>query len=185
MPDGTNATPRTFTEGEAYALVDQAVGRETAALVTEREDLQAQLAAKDSALEVMETEKNAALQRAEKAEADFEAFKTDLAEKAAREAKRGERIAALKEANPFLEATEDRANRIVAMSEEDFNAYLADMRELASRAGNAETAKAGELPHQSAAFASTTDHTDGAKPPSVLGLLTARGQLTQRTLQEA
>lgn len=183
MADEPN-TPRTFTEGEAYALVDQAVTRETAAAKTEIEGLQSANAELSTKVDVLETEKAAAISRAEAAEQAHADYKAEIEQAAAREAKRDERKRQVAEANPALdlsdsEAGKARLERIVAMDDEVFEGYLGDMREAASAAGvvTPPPATPGAPPRESAAFTPTPTATGDEKKASVASLSAARRNL--------
>lgn len=119
---------RTFTEGEAYALVAQAEERATAEANTSITTLTAEKTELETKLDVAETAKTAAEDRATAAEKALEDYKTEVETTKAAEAKRAERTAKITEVAPKLELTEDRANRIVAMSDEGFDAYIEDIR---------------------------------------------------------
>lgn len=165
---------RTFTEGEAYALVDQAVARETAEATGKIEELTAANAALGTQVDTLETEKAAALSRAEAAEQALADYKTAIENEKAREAKRGERLSQVAEVNPVLDLKdENRVARIVAMGDEEFTGYLADMREVASASPTTPPpANAGDPPRQSAGFTPTP--TDDDKPKaSVAGVIGA------------
>lgn len=183
-------TGRTFTEGETYSLVESAVARETAEAKAANEELTQRLTA-------AETERDAALARATAAEADAAKAKTDhdefVAEQErvkAQEAKRTERLDALKAAAPMLEVSTERADRIVAMSDEDFAEHVAMLKETASlippetdeqkaereKAAQAEADK-GKLPRESAAFQGTSPAGDAnVGGGSVLKFLGTRRQ---------
>lgn len=128
------ATGRTFTEGEAYALVADNVARETAAANERVTTLEAANTGLQNRIDVVETEKAAEVARAELAEKAFTDFKTNLEAETAREAKRTDRTAKVAEAAPGLEMTDERATRIVAMDDEIFESYLTDLREVAAKA---------------------------------------------------
>lgn len=150
MSATTTEQGRSFTEGEAYALVDDNVKRETAKLTEKVEALEAAKSALETEKDVLETEKAQAIQRAEAAEQALTDYRNEAEAEKAREAKRAERKAQLAEANPHLEITEAREERIVAMDDEQFAAYLEDMREVASKVTT--PPPAGDVPSQSAAF---------------------------------
>lgn len=174
---------RTFTEGEAYALVNDNVQRATEELAREKASLQDQLTA-------VQTERDAALaaqRAAEEAkvqvESDFQAFKDAQEAQKAAEAKRESRLAALKDAAPNLEISDERAERIVAMSDESFDEMVASVRETAAATkGDTGTppAPSGELPRQSAALkGSGVGDSDASKGGTVLAFLgAARGLRT-------
>lgn len=129
MADG-----RSFTEGEAYALVADNVARETAEAKERVTTLTAENTGLQNRIDVLDTEKAAETVRADLAEKAFTDFKTELETEKAREAKRTERTAQVAEAAPGLEMTDERATRIVAMEDEMFTSYLTDLREVAAKA---------------------------------------------------
>jgi hypothetical protein len=122
---------RTFTEGEAYALVADAVQRETAAAATRISELEATL---KSANDVLVAEKAAETQRADQAAQALIDFKDGIERETARVALRTERVAAVADATDLLEMTDERAERIVAMDEAAFASYVSDLREIAAKA---------------------------------------------------
>lgn len=126
------AGDRTFTEGEAYALVADAVERETAAAKAEAATALEQvttLSNEKDALELRATAAEEAKAAAEKALVDF---KESIETEKAQEAKRSERVAALEEVAPSLKLEGERADRIVAMADEAFADYVASLREVAA-----------------------------------------------------
>ena len=193
---------RTFTEGEAYALVADAVERETAAAKAEAA----------TALEQVTTvsnEKDALLLRATAAEeakaaSDKELvdFKASIETQKAQEAKRSDRVAKLAEVAPQLKIEGERADRIVAMEDGTFADYVESLREVAAMGphgfkaegddpaecavcGKAKDApmhkvapqKAssnGDLPRQSAAFSGSTPGAGSSTDNPVKGLFAAR-----------
>jgi hypothetical protein len=173
---------RTFTEGEAYALVDDAVKRETAAAAVRISELEATL---KSANDVLVAEKAAETQRADQAAQALIDFKDGIEQEKARVALRTERVAAVADATDLLEMTDERAERITDMEEAAFASYVSDLREIAAKAPpkedpkndpdaaddakggddkdeddaktKADKAKAkGKIPRESAAFGGTT-----------------------------
>jgi hypothetical protein len=169
---------RTFTEGEHYALVDDAVKRETAAATTRVTELEAELTAVKNANDVLVTEKAAETQRADQAAQALVEFQEQIEQEKAREARRTERLAQLAEAAPLLEINDERSDRIVAMSDEVFASYVADLREVAAKAPMKDDSKKdgiaepdaddedakkkkakGKMPRQSAAFGGSDDTT--------------------------
>lgn len=182
MSETTGTQGRVFTEGEAYALVQDNVARETAAANEKIGTLEKAQADLQTKVDVLETEKAQETQRADQAVQELAEFKKDIEEKEAREKARAERVAKLTEANPLLEITDERSDRIAAMSDEAFDAYLADMREVASKSTPAkETTKPaeteGDLPRATAAFSPNPD--EKSKPTgTVLGVIGARRALS-------
>lgn len=169
-------TGRTFTEGEAYALVNDSVARETAAAQEKIAELEAQVATQATKIDTLETEKAAALSRAEQVEQEFTSFKTNLEETAAKEAKRDERLREVAEANPLLDLTDEaRIARIVNYDDDGFAGYLADMRAVAAQNPVTPPAGAGAPPRESAAFQPTPE--GGDQKPSLSVLRSAAREL--------
>lgn len=171
---------RTFTEGEAYALVADAVERETAAARTEASEAKEQVTLLGNEKDALELRAKAAEDAAEAAKKELEDFKESVETQKAQEAKREERTKALADVAPQLKVEGERAERIVAMADADFIDYVESLREVAAQNAhgfkaegddskecgvcgkpsadalhNKVTQKAaveGELPRQSAAF---------------------------------
>lgn len=192
MSETTSTQGRVFTEGEAYALVQDNVARETAAANEKIGQLEKAHAELQTKVDVLETEKALELKRADEAVKELADFKKDLEEKEAREKARAERVVKLAEANPLLEITDERSDRIAAMSDEAFDAYLADMREVAAKSAPANDGdaddkdskdkaaaakkKKADMPRATAAFAPDPDN---SKPTgTVLGVMGARRALS-------
>lgn len=180
------STGRTFTEGEAYALVDDAVKRETAQAQDKITTLQSENTSLQTKVDVLETEKAQLVQRAQTAEQELTDFKASVETEKAQEARKAERLRQVAEANALLdisdesEAGKGRQTRIAAMSDDEFTAYLADMREVASKSEpkgkDAKPAEDGaKPPRETAAFSGEP----GAKTKtgSVVGLFNARRQV--------
>lgn len=184
------AGERTFTEGEAYALVADGIERETAAAKVQIDELTAQNVTLGNEKDVLTQRVTAAEEGKAAAEQAFEDYKAEQERIQASEAKRSERIAKVAEVAPALvadidtdEEAQKRGDRIVAMSDEQFDEYVADLTaakpQTASDDGkggkttpSADPTK-GELPRESAAFkgGKPTSETD---KPSVLGVIGAR-----------
>lgn len=189
---------RTFTEGEAYALVADAVERETAAA-------KAQAATALEQVTTVSNEKDALLLRATAAEEAKAAAEQALADykesvetQKAQEAKRSDRVAALAEVAPDLKIEGERAERVVAMADDAFTDYVASLREVAAMSFHpfkkaasgskcsicdaddtapmhkAAPQKAGELPRQSAAFTGAQPGAGSSTTSPVKGLFAAR-----------
>lgn len=177
MADG-----RTFTEGEAYALVEDAVTRETAAAKSQITELESGKTTLQNRIDVLETEKAAEVQRADAAEKALADYKGEIEQEKAREARRAERVKQVAEASPLLEITDERSDRIVAMTEEVFEGYLADLREVASKAPKGDKDDKGkpkgksDIPRESAAFHGSSD-TDTEPQKPVTTLIGARRNL--------
>lgn len=137
-----------FTESQHFALLADAVSRETAslteaktALETEKSELQEKVTGLESEksslqsrIDVLEAEKAAEIASREKAEQDLAQYQADLAELAAvqeRMAARVERVQASIDA-PADYFTEARAQRWAQMADEEFDALLADLAEHAA-----------------------------------------------------
>lgn len=137
-----------FTESQHFALLADAVSRETAslteaktALETEKSELQEKVTGLESEksslqsrIDVLEAEKAAEIASREKAEQDLAQYQADLAELAAvqeRMANRVERVQASIDA-PVEYFTEARAQRWAQMADEEFDALLADLAEHAA-----------------------------------------------------
>lgn len=155
MPEGVSE--RTFTEGEAYALVADAVARETAEANTRAAELEVENTELRNQLDVLTTEKAAAEQAAEAAKAEFQEFKDGLETLKAAEDKRESRVSRVKAAAPSLEISDERSNRIVAMSDEAFEEYVGALEQAAAKApgGDGEGAADGKptgVPRESAAL---------------------------------
>lgn len=161
MPD------RTFTEGEHYALVDDAVKRETASATTRISELDKENIELKNANDVLVTEKAAETTRADEAAQALTNFKGEVEQEKAREARRSDRVAEVTKAAPSLEITDERSDRIVAMSDELFTSYLSDLREVAAKKpkldkdgkpipdandGDGDDKKSKPIPRQAAAF---------------------------------
>lgn len=183
------AGERTFTEGEAYALVADAVERETASAKAEADGLRDQVTTLGNEKDVLEQRVKAAEDAKAEAEQALEDFKTGVETEKAMEAKRSERLAKVAEIAPSLVEGDDakvteRCDRIVAMADEVFDEYVDSLAAVAPEKASDEgkggkvdptttaTDKDGKpIPRESAAF-------KGAKPEnkkaSVTGLFDAR-----------
>jgi DNA anti-recombination protein RmuC len=175
MADGD----RTFTEGEAYALVADHVARETAAANTKVAELTAQNTTLASEKDVLEVRATAAEEKAATAEKALEDHKAEVETQKANEAKRSDRVAKVAEVAPTLKVEGERADRIVAMADADFEEYVNTLREVASANGTqppAEGTPTG-LPRQSAAFQGAPAQGDKPAQSSVKGLFAARAAI--------
>jgi chromosome segregation ATPase len=190
---------RTFTETEHFALLTDAVSRETASLAEAKEELvssvstltaeksavEAEKSELESRIDVLEAEKVAAEKARDEAVSEFEAFKSDLAQKAAIAERKDARIASIKEAAADLlddeYFTAPRVQRWAEMSDESFEQVVADFRDLAAKApkreSKAEEKTSTETARESAAFKGGTSPT-ATETGSVLGrFLMASGKL--------
>jgi len=203
MPENDPTAGRVFTEGEAYALVADAVARETASANATVEDLTAKNAALQTERDAMEVRATAAETEKAAAEQALTDFKAEIAAQQAAEAKRGTRLAQVAEVAPTLKLEGERADRLVAMSDEHFSEYVEGLREVAAagphnfipnpnkatdcktcgsgkdasklHTGTQTAAATGAIPRESAAFGGGTAGAPGEKPTaSVSGLFAAR-----------
>lgn len=182
------AGERTFTEGEAYALVADAVERETAAAKTEAEELRNQNVTLGNEKDALELRATAAEDKVAEAEKALEDYKTDVETQKAAEAKRDERLTKVAEVAPTLVEGDDekiveRCDRIVAMDDESFQEYLDSLTAVAPQKAN-DDGKGGDgktpvttpsgtpLPRESAAFKGAQPTGDAAKA-SVKGVFSA------------
>jgi hypothetical protein len=184
------AGERTFTEGEAYALVADAVERETAAAKTEAEELRNQVTSLGNEKDALELRATAAEEKVAEAEKALEDYKTDVETQKAAEAKRDERLTKVAEVAPTLvegddEKVAERCNRIVAMDDESFQEYLDSLTAVAPQKANDDgkggstttpPATATPLPRESAAFKGSQPTGDAGKA-SVKGVFGARRAL--------
>lgn len=139
-----------YSETQHIALVTSAVERETLALTESNESLTAEVASlKASATEretastdlsnqvdVLESEKAAEVQRADAAEKALADFKAELAELAAVEARKGERVSAIRAADESLSDeyfTDTRVQRWAQMADAQFAELVEDLTEAAAK----------------------------------------------------
>lgn len=125
------ADEKTYSENEHIAILADRVAKETADLTAERDQLVSGKGELETKLDVAESAKQAAEQRAADAEKALEDFKAQIETEREAAARKDERIAKAKEtashlADDFFE-DEKRVARIVAMADEDFEGYLADL----------------------------------------------------------
>jgi len=190
MADNGPTTGRTFTEGEAYALVNDNVTRETAELTAQKAALETQKTELQTRVDTLETEKAAAEQRATAAEEAFTAYKTEEENKRQVAERAEARKTELAAANPYLELTDERVQRLGAMSDEDYGVYLSEMREVAEKVKTAttpnpetkveETPPAGDASAETRATAAFKPGGDTTTKPTgtVLALFGARAGQT-------
>lgn len=165
---------RTFTEGEAYALVGDAVERETAAVKAELVTVKEQVTSISNEKDALELRATAAEEAKTKAEQELTDFKAQIETEKANEAKREQRVAKLTEVAPTLKVEGERLDRIVAMDDESFSHYVDSLKEVAVAAP--EGKKDEELPRESAAFKGKEPGA-GSSTTSVKGLFGARAGL--------
>lgn len=130
----TSTATRTFTEGEAYALVADNVQRETAALTSKNDGLTREVADLQAKLDVAEAAKSAADTARETAEKALEDFKAETVAEREQAARRETRVAKVREVAGHLKDeffTDERAVRWAAMDDEAFASYCTELAELA------------------------------------------------------
>lgn len=181
------AGERTFTEGEAYALVADAVERETASAKAEVSELQQQVVTLGNEKDALELRVTAAEEAKETADKALDDYKAEVETQKAMEAKRDERLAKVAEVAPTLvegddDKVKERCDRIVAMADEAFQEYLDGITAVAPQKAAADDGKgdgkgggkpAETLPRQSAAFKGGSPTGDAGKA-SVKSLFGAR-----------
>lgn len=186
------AGERTFTEGEAYALVEDGVKRETAALTETVGKLEAQVVTLGNEKDALELRATAAEEKAANAEKALDDYKAEVEAQKAAEAKRTERLEKVAEVAPSLVTDDDkgqeRADRIVAMADDAFDEYVDGLRQIAAAAGDKTDDDKGKgkgadgaLPRESAAFkgGKTGEKPNGSESTaSVKGLFGARRALS-------
>ncbi len=137
-----------FTESQHFALLADAVSRETAAITeaktaleTEKSALQetitgleSEKSALQSRIDVLEAEKVTEIASREKAEADFAAYQAELAELSAVSERKEARLTRVKASIDAPESyfTEARAARWAQMADEEFDELLVEFTELAA-----------------------------------------------------
>lgn len=167
----TGENEKTFTEADMALLLADRVAKETADLTTERNALKAERDELATKLDVAETARTTAEQKAVETEKAFETFKTDL--ESLREAadRKDARLVQVKDAAPHMGedfvTDEARIERIVAMSEESFSGYLADLKAVTPEA------KGGDIPRESA-MAGLPPVTGATKTSAAQSLLMGR-----------
>lgn len=154
---------KTYSEKEHIAILSDRVTTETASLTAERDQLVTDKSELENKLDVAESAKTAAEQRAEKAEKDLEDFKAETEEREQAAARKDERLKKVRESashlgDDFFE-DEARVNRIVAMKDDEFEGYLGDIATTSKGA----PARSVDAPRETAMQTGRTD-TDGAKP---------------------
>lgn len=191
---------RTFTEGEAYALVADGIERETAAVKADLATATGQVTALSNEKDALELRVTAAEEAKANAEKELEDYKLSIETQKAQEAKRSERTAAVADVAPTLKLEGERADRIVAMADADFVDYVTSLREVAAagphsfkkadngkcaicdaaedaamhKAAPQKASENGELPRQTAAFGGKTPGAEGTTTTPVKGLFAAR-----------
>lgn len=148
------ADEKAYTEAEHIAILSDRVAKETADLTAERDQLVSDKSELETKLDVTESAKQAAEQKAADAEQALEEFKGQVEQDREAAARKEERIAKCRESAEHLGEDffkdETRVERIVAMSDEHFEGYLADLSATSTpttkTAVPRETAMAGSAP---------------------------------------
>lgn len=164
-------TGNQYSEAQHFSLLQSAVAQETAALTTEKSELQGrvetlesekaalatELSEAMSRIDVLESDKATAEAAAETARTEFADFKAFLDKKKDVEDKKSARKDRVKAANENLGEgyfTDERVTRWAEMSDEGFDALVNEMTEFAA-AAKAEAApveKTAEQARETAAF---------------------------------
>lgn len=123
---------KTYSEDEHIAILADRVTKETASLTAERDQLSTDKSDLETKLDVAESAKTAAEQKAEESEKALADYKAEVETAREEAARKDTRIAKVKETASHLgdEFFEDekRVQRIVAMDDEGFEGYLADLQ---------------------------------------------------------
>lgn len=182
---------RTFTEGEAYAIVADNVQRETASKTEENETLKrekAELQAKLDTAEASAATEKAARETAETALTD-ERAKAER-EKAAAERKDA-RVAKVRETAAHLKDdffTDERQARFAAMEDTEFDSYIAELAELSkgveapkgTDGKDTTTTGAGGAPRETAMAGSSVGAGSSTQPKGLAGFAVAGGYQTPK-----
>lgn len=143
-------TDRTFTEGEAYALVADNVQRETATLTASVEKLTSEKAALETEKDELRSQLDIAVAARETAEQALADYKATVENQKAMDARRDERVTKVREVAKHLKDefyTAERAQRWAAMEDEAFDAYIAELADLSVGVAPATT---GSAPRETA-----------------------------------
>jgi hypothetical protein len=127
------AADRTFTEGEAYALVADGVARETASKVADIERLTAEKAALETEKSVLQGQLDVAVVARETAETALASFQATVVAEKEIAACKDARIAKVREVAAHLKDdffTEARVDAWARKTEDDFAAYVAELAAL-------------------------------------------------------
>jgi hypothetical protein len=144
------ADTKVFTEEQHVQLLESAIERETASLTAATQELTVKVETLTSEkaavetentelqnkLDVVESEKAAETARADAAEKALTDFQDEIAEKAAIQERKEERLAAVKAADENLDDeyfTDGRVQRWAEMSDDSFAALVEDLSEAAAK----------------------------------------------------
>lgn len=133
--DTTSSTDRTFTEGEAYALVADNVQRETAALTATIDQLKSEKAALETERSDLQSKLDVADAARETAEQALTDYKASIENEKAMAERKDARVTKVREVAKHLKDeffTPERAQRWAAMEDDAFEAYTAELAELAA-----------------------------------------------------
>lgn len=158
---------RVFSEEELVAITADRVTRETAELTSKVETLEGEKTDLGNKLDVETAAREAAEQKAAKAETDLQEFKDGVEAEKAAAARKDERLAKVREAASHLPDSffedDGRVARITAMSDEAFEGYVSDIRDTTTGTGESsgaprETAMQGDKVTPSAAAAPAAEN---------------------------
>lgn len=193
-----------YTEDQHIAILTDAVTRETASLMSVKEELEARvevlyteqaaattaLTETQTRLDVVEAEKAAETQRADAAVAELTEFRAQLEQAAVIEQAKSERVAAIKAADGSLEEdyfSDERVQRWAEMAGEAFDALVTDLTEAAAKRkvkvgdekdDDKQTAPwMKEKARETAAFSGGAAPTAGRGASALSSFLTATGKL--------
>jgi hypothetical protein len=163
--------PKTFSEQEHLAILNDRVNAATETLTAERDEAVQKRDQLASDLDVANAKVESEKARADQAVQDLEQFKTETAEREAAAARKEDRIGKLREAASYMPnvdefvADEKRVQRVVAMDEEAFDGYVGDLKAAAP------PVKAGERAHLTSVPTKreTAMAGEGATPPETTG----------------
>src|SRR3954471_16960016 len=131
------ADEKTYAASEHLATLADRVGKETADLTVERDQLLAAKTELENKLDVVESAKTAAEQKAETAEKALVDYKAEVEEQREAAARKDDRIKQIRESAEHLDDAffndEARIKRVVSMKDEDFEGYLADIKATANK----------------------------------------------------
>jgi hypothetical protein len=166
--EGTPVADKTYSETEHFALLTDAVQRETAALAEVKTTLTAEKSALEVRVTTLESEVAAERTAKEQLAAEFETFKAEVAAREAVAARKDERVSRVKAAAPHLADdyfTPERAQVWAEMSDDVF-AVLVEGLETSAQAL---AAKKGDEKPAGTPAAETAAFRSGASPTSPEG----------------
>lgn len=197
MADAAAPLGNQYSEAQHFALLKSAVSQETAALNTEKSELQGrvetlesekaalatELSEAKSRIDVLESDKVTAEAAAETARTELADFKDFLAKKKDVEDKKSSRKDRVKAANEHLGDdyfSDERVTRWAEMSDEGFDALVSEMTEFAAAAkadkGDEKVEKTTEQARETAAFTGGETAKSTHHEGSTLALFLAKRQ---------